>query len=121
MTDLCPFCGMPCTTVTHRWVESDMDWLGFRVECSFCDACGPLAVSEEEAVRKWRARATISDRPLLCLDAHIGRWDAPYDFTLRIGGAEVVYTARSEEERDMLVGLLRDRKPLKIEIKEAEE
>lgn len=117
MTDLCPFCGMLCTTVTHRWDDSRMDWLGFRVECPFCDACGPLADSEEEAVRKWEER-DMADRPLLCLDAHIVRWEAPYDFTLLIGGSEVAYTARSEEERDMLAGLLRDRKPLKIEIRE---
>lgn len=57
----------------------------------------------------------------LCLDAHIVLYEVCYgglgDFTFLIGGSKLTYTARSEEERDMLVGLLRDRKPLKIEIR----
>lgn len=59
----------------------------------------------------------VTDRPLLCLDAHIVRWDAPDDFTLLIGGSEVAYTARSAEEGDMLADLMMARKPLKVEIR----
>lgn len=63
----------------------------------------------------------MTPRLHLCLDARIVRWEAPNDFTLLIGGSEVAYTARSREECDRLVDLLMTRKPLKIEIREADE
>jgi Lar family restriction alleviation protein len=49
----CPFCGSFVSSVEAARAPDE----GFQVECAMCDACGPLADSQEEAVEAWNDRA----------------------------------------------------------------
>lgn len=66
----CPFCGVPCpvppvlsSSVLHPKdqkppaapPEATREW---QVECHACGAVGPLAWTQEEAVKKWNAAVT---------------------------------------------------------------
>ena len=49
----CPFCG--CSNVVLMDGENQQVGL-YCVECFDCEACGPLAQTEEEAARHWNQR-----------------------------------------------------------------
>ncbi len=46
----CPFCGSLGAAV-----------IGFGVHCGSCGAVGPFGPTEEEAARRWNARASVDD------------------------------------------------------------
>ena len=54
----CPFCGLEHLFIGH-WSTEDGE--GYRVECLYCDALGPLkdGATAAEAVESWRQRAIV--------------------------------------------------------------
>lgn len=51
----CPFCGIK-DGLRYTWNGNAMDW----IRCEKCDATGPAADGETEAIAKWNSRPTPS-------------------------------------------------------------
>jgi Lar family restriction alleviation protein len=46
----CPFCGS--TQIIQTWTERDEKLILY---CMQCEACGPAALTMDEAIRRWNA------------------------------------------------------------------
>lgn len=48
----CPFCGSEYVEVESARAPDE----GFQVQCTLCEACGPLSASHSAAVEAWNER-----------------------------------------------------------------
>jgi dUTP pyrophosphatase len=57
----CPFCGPP---VDDEPVVRRDSFSGFSVTCPYCEATGPIEITEEKAIAAWNKRARPAVEPL---------------------------------------------------------